>query len=127
DGDGLFPAPTRELASLIVGETPRGDVNEPASRVVGQALTRPLVGGCDERFLYRIFRSTEVPESPDDRAEHLRRKFSQQGLDPRIVRIVPDAHVNSLGGALIPSRTSIGMFIGTPPLPGAAEARAAIS
>ena len=36
-------------------------------------------------------------------------------------------HSCSTGGALITSRTSIGMFIGTPPLPGAADARAAIS
>ena len=33
----------------------------------------------------------------------------------------------STGGALITWRTSIGMFSGTPPFPGAADARAAIS
>jgi hypothetical protein len=33
----------------------------------------------------------------------------------------------STGGALITSRTSIGMFNGSPPGPGAVEARAAIS
>jgi hypothetical protein len=33
----------------------------------------------------------------------------------------------STGGALMTSRTSIDMFNGTPPFPGAADARAAIS
>ena len=72
----------------------------------------------------------EVAEAANDRSEHLRRKLAQQLLR----RCVPRSrcsyrfdHRISGGGPLITSRTSIGMFNGFPPGPGAAEARAAMA
>ena len=89
----------------------------------------PSRGHCrgrgDQRLLHRILRGGEVAEAPHHRAEHLRRELAQQVLGRRIQRTRWSQL--STGGALITSRTSIGMFSGAPPGPGAAEARAAIA
>ena len=82
----------------------------------------PLHRRREQRFLHGVFGGGEVAKPADDRAEHLRRQLAQQVA----VRICRRRHT-SAGGALITSRTSIRMFIGSPPLPGAADARAAIS
>ena len=61
-------------------------------------------------------------------AEHLRRQFTQQMLGSHVPRFRRTAcHSISSGGPLITWRTSIGMFIGVPPGPGAADARAAMA
>ena len=102
-----------------------GDLDQPAARVVGHALARPLHGRRDQRFLNRVLRGGEIAEAPDHGAEHLRREVAQQVLGRRGSRRRWN-HM-STGGALITWRTSIGMLSGAPPLPGAADARAAIS
>ena len=108
----------------MIGHAPRGDLDQPAARVVGHALARPLQRRREQRLLHRVLGGGEVAEAPDDRAEHLRRELAQQVL----ARAVQSSRRHmSTGGALITSRTSIGMFSGTPPLPGAADARAAIA
>src|SRR5689334_2745031 len=99
-------------------------MNQPAARVVRHAFLRPLHAGGDERFLHRVFGGGEVLEAADRRAENLRRELAQQILGGRIQS--GNRHT-STGGALITSRTSIGMFNGLPPAPGAADAPAAIS
>ena len=91
----------------------------------GTPSSRPLQRRREQRLLHRVFRGGEVAEAADDRAEHLRRELAQQVLAGR--RPSGAAVTLSTGGALITSRTSIGMFSGAPPLPGAADARAAIS
>ena len=123
DDDGLAAAP-RQLGAHVIGHAPRRDVDQPAARVVGHALLGPLQGRREERFLHRVLGGGKVAEAPDHRAENLRRELAQQVLAGRVQRL--ERHM-STGGALITSRTSIGMFSGTPPLPGAADARAAIS
>ena len=54
---------------------------------------------------------------------HLRREIAQEVLGWGVER----DHSSSGGGPLITCRTSIVMFMGTPPAPGAADARAAIA
>ena len=97
---------------------------EPAGGIGGDAFGRPALGRRDQRFLNRVLRRGEVAVTPGDGAEHLRREVAQQ---------VPDVgacglrHHASTGTLIITWRTSIGMFSGLPPGPGAAEAWAAIS
>src|SRR5271170_6987779 len=70
-----------------------------------------------------------IPETASDSAEHLRRKLTQQMLGSRIPFLGHWSSRYSIsgGGPLMTWRTSIGMFNGTPPGPGAADALAAIS
>ena len=119
---GRFAPPPRELGAQLIGHAPHGDMNQPSARVVGHALIRPLHGRRKECFLDGIFCLRKVTKTANHGAENLRRELAQQVL-PRRVQSV-GVH-RSAGGALITSRTSIGMFSGTPPLPGAAETRAA--
>ena len=112
----------RKLAAQVIRDAPQCHVVQPASRIRRNALRGPLRRGGDERFLQRVLRRVEIAVLPRDRAEHLRRECAQQALD--LARL---AHTSAGGGACITWRTSIGMFSGTPPGPGAADAVAAIS
>ncbi len=122
--DDSFATPARARAAQLVGEPPHGDLDQPAARIVGKALDGPLPERRDKRFLDGVFGRREIAAPPDDGAEHLRREIAQPTLG---VVIESRARHMSAGGALITCRTSIGMFSGTPPLPGAAEASAAIA
>jgi hypothetical protein len=123
-GRGSLPAAARELAAHVVGHAAGGNANEPRPRIVGQALLGPLHGRRDERFLDRVLGGREVPEAPDDGAEDPRREVAQQALGAPVEE---EGRHTSVGGPLITWRTSIAMFSGMPPGPGAAEARAAIA
>ena len=109
----------------LVGEPPRRDLDQPRSRMIGEPLLRPLQRGRDERLLDRVLRRREVAELADHRAEHLRRELAQQPL--HLERGGRSHHRESSLGALITWRTSIGMFSGLPPGPGAVDASAAIA
>ena len=111
-----------DVGAEVVGHAPRGDVDQPAARIVGDTLIGPLHRRREQRFLHGVFGGSEITKPADHRAEHLRCQLAQQVA----VRICWRRHTSD-GGALITSRTSIRMFIGSPPLPGAADARAAIS
>ena len=76
----LFAAPPGGLAAHVVGHAPRRDLDQPAARVVGHAVARPLHGGRDQRFLHRVLGGGEVAVAPHDGAEHLRRQLAQQLL-----------------------------------------------
>jgi hypothetical protein len=39
----------------VIGHAPRGDLNEPAARIVGQTAGRPLRGGSQQGFLNGVF------------------------------------------------------------------------
>ncbi len=65
-----------------------------------------------------------VAEAPDHRAENLRRELAQKLL-VRGARCA--SHMSPLAELIITGCTSMGMFNGAPPGPGAADARAAIS
>ncbi len=83
-----------------------------------------MIDGVPHGVADRVFRGGEVAVAANHRGEDLLRELAQQVLagEARSGR-----RHRSAGGALITCLTSIGMFSGTPPLPGAAEARAAIS
>ena len=122
--DDRFTAPPRARAPQLVGQSPHRDLDQPPARIVGKALHGPLAERRDERFLDGVFGRRKITAAPDDEAEHLRREIAQPALG---LVIESRARHMSAGGALITCRTSIGMFSGTPPLPGAAEASAAIA
>src|SRR5712692_2639371 len=127
---GAFPAPPRLLTSNVVRHAPGGDLNQPGARIVGNALPRPLQDRCHQRLLNGILGGREIMETADHRAEHLRSEFAQQtlGSDLPWSRGHSRSCYNiSGGGPPGIGRTSIGMYSGAPPGPGAAEARAAIA
>src|SRR5215813_11975878 len=121
DGSAIAAASSRRLAAQLIGHLPHGGLDQPAARVGGHPLGRPVPGRRDQRLLHGVLRGVEVPEAADEHAEDLRRLFAQQVLQAR-----PGAH-SPLADAPITCRTSIGCWIGTPPGPGAADAFAAIS
>ena len=123
DYDG-FAAPARARAAQLIGEPPHRHLDEPAARIVGKTLHGPLTKGGDQRFLDGVLGCGKIAAAPDDGTEHLRREIAQPALG---VVIEGRMRHMSAGGALITCRTSIGMFSGTPPLPGAADASAAIA
>ena len=124
-GSGGFAAAAGHFAAQVVGHAPAGHLNQPGAGIVGNAFARPLNGRREQGLLHGVLGGGEVAETADHRAEHLRREFAQQMLVTGVQR--PRGHTNSSGGPLITCRTSIGMFSGAPPCPGAADARAAIA
>ena len=86
--DQRLATAAREIGADVVGHAPRGDVNQPAARVVGHAFVRPLERGGEQRLLHRVLGGGEVAEAADHRAENLRRQFAQQVLARRIERRV---------------------------------------
>jgi len=119
-----FPA-AGQIAAQVVGHPAVGDVNQPGARSVGNTFAGPLQRGGEQCFLNGALGRCEVAKTADDCAEHLRRQVAQQMLGGCVERT--RGHRNSSGGPLITWRTSIGMFAGDPPGPGAADARAAIA
>ena len=117
-------APPGQLGAELIDHAPGGDLDQPAARVVGHALLGPLQGGREQRLLDRVLRGGEIAEAPDHRAENLRRQLAQQVLASEVEG--RSRHM-STAGADITSRTSIRRFIGAPPGPGAADARAAMA
>ena len=49
----------------VIGHAPRGDLDQPAARVVGHALARPLQRRREQRLLDRVLGRGEVAEAPD--------------------------------------------------------------
>jgi len=118
--DGLA-LPARALRANVIGNLAPGDVDQPRAWVLGQAVARPLRRCRDQRLLNGVFRGTEVAETMNDRAEHLRRELAQQVLGLGVER----HQSSSLGGSLMTWRTSMARLSGSPPTPGAADASAA--
>ena len=75
-----FPSPPRLLTAQIIRHAPRGNLNQPAARIVRNAFPRPLNSCRDQRLLNGVLGSGEIMETADYRAEHLRRQFAQQAL-----------------------------------------------
>lgn len=119
-----FSTPPGRLGAEVIGHPAQGHVDQPSARVVRHALSRPLRRRGEQGLLHRVLGGREVAEPANDRAEHLRRELAQQMLPGEPGR--GSCHM-STGGALITWRTSIAMLSGTPPLPGADDALAAIS
>ena len=120
----MLALPPGALAADVIDHPARRHLDQPAARVVGHPVARPLLRGRKQRFLHRIFRGREVAVAADHRAEHLRREVAQQVFGGWIEARL--GHSMS-GGGLITSRTSMAMLSGAPPGPGAADASAAIA
>ena len=121
-GGEVLPPAAGVVAAVLVDHAAGRDADQPAERVVGHAVGRPLRRGGDERLLHGVLGVGEVAVAADDGTEDLRRELAQQALGAR-----PAVDHTSGSGALSTSRTSIGWRIGTPFGPGAADAWAAIS
>ncbi len=78
---GRFPPVAGHVAAQLIREAARRDRQEPAARVVGNAVRGPLDGSGEERFLHRVLGGVERAEAPDQRPEDLRRQLAQQALD----------------------------------------------
>ena len=74
--DDCLAMTARGLGTDVIDKAARGDLDEPAARVVGHAVTRPVRRRSDERFLQRVLARGEVAEASRDRAEHLRRELA---------------------------------------------------
>src|SRR5690606_27694440 len=119
-----LPPAARLLTAQFVGHTPGGDPDEPPARALGHAVLGPAQGRRQQRFLDRVLGCVEVPEPPCHGAEDLRSEFAKQVLDAGVHGPLRHAVVS---GAASTGCTSIGMFSGAPPCPGAADMTAAIS
>ena len=64
----------------MVRHATRGNLNQPAARIVRNSFPRPLGERRDHRLLHRIFGCGEVMKTANHRAEHLRRQLAQQML-----------------------------------------------
>src|SRR5688572_4004304 len=119
---GDFARSASLLARDVVRHPPRCDLIQPAAGIRRRAALRPLHERGEQRLLHRVLGRREVAEAPHQGAEHPRRGFAQQVLGS-VVRLA--AHTS--GGPLITGRSSMGTLMRAPPIPGAAEASAAIS
>jgi hypothetical protein len=106
-------------AAVFIDQSAPGNRNQPSERSIRQA-TRPLLGREDESLLHRVLGVREFTVAAGQRTERLRGEFAQQALD------VGPGHISG-SGAPSTWRTSICCWIATPPGPGAADERAAIS
>ena len=95
-GGGGFAIETGALATHTIGHAAGGNVDEPGARIVRRAFVRPLIRGCDQRVLHRVFRGGEVAEAMKQDAEHLRREVAQEMLGLNVQRI--RAHNDDLLG-----------------------------
>ena len=77
----VSPPPARLFAAHLVGQPARSDRYQPALRILGDTLRRPLDGGGEQRFLHRVLSQVEIAVTPDERAENPRRELAQQVLD----------------------------------------------
>ncbi len=84
-GDSLVTLP-RDIAlapsagaftANVIGHPPRGHLDQPATRIVGYALTWPLRRGGDECFLHGILSRCEIAVLAHRRAQYLRREVTE--------------------------------------------------
>src|SRR3954468_17828741 len=73
-GEGVLAPPAGLLGAQQVGQPPCGDGDQPAARAMREAVARPLRRGGQERLLHGVLGEVEVPETPYERAEDLRRQ-----------------------------------------------------
>jgi hypothetical protein len=83
DRDG-FATPPGQLASQVIGHSPGGNLNQPATRIFRHALVGPLDGCRKQRLLDGIFRGVfELPvealHEPDVSLEVLRSPIDSSG------------------------------------------------
>ena len=70
-----LPPPAGHLAAHMIRHAPRGHLNQPGARIVGESFPRPLDGRRHQRFLDRVLDGGEIAKTADDGAQHLRREL----------------------------------------------------
>ncbi len=83
-GRGVLPPLPGLLAAQQVGQPPRGNRDQPAARLGGDAVPRPLHRGGEQRLLDRVLGGVEVPEAPDHRAGTCGARAAQQASGPQV-------------------------------------------
>jgi hypothetical protein len=68
----------------VVGHATESDSRQPRARIFRQAIARPLHRRSERRLLNGILGGSEVAESSDNDADHLRRQLAQQVLDRKV-------------------------------------------
>ena len=124
-----FPLATGNFAAHLVGHAAACDLNQPAPRILGNTLLRPLREGRDHGLLHRILGGGEVAKTASDCAEHLRRKFAQQMLGSRVPWLLSSQlRYNISGGGAAHNWPHFDWHVQRRSArPGAAEALAAIA
>ena len=91
DGHALTTRPGT-LTSLVIDEPAARGPNEPAARIGREALSRPVVGGRDQRLLDRVLGGIEIARPAGQDGEDLRREVAQQVLgNLRVAQRTPPA------------------------------------
>src|ERR1700682_3857113 len=101
-GGGFFATAPRALAAPLVDQSSRRHGREPRAWVVGDTTAGPLTSRSEQRLLHRVFAGVELPMSPHERAQDLRRELTQLVLDASRFQ------AQNSGGASITRRTSMG-------------------
>ena len=122
--DRGFPLTTCNFTAYLIGQPAGCHPNQPAAWIVGNTLVRPLRERCQHGLLNGIFGCGEIAKSAHNSSKHLRSEFAQQTLGLRIWQGL--FHGSSSAFPLMTCRTSIGIFKGSAPGPGAADQIAAI-
>jgi hypothetical protein len=97
--DKLLAQPSCRIGTDLIGETARGNGDQPRSRIVRRSLLRPLCGGGHQRFLHRVLAAAEVAVATKQHAQDLRRQIAQQVLSVAVQS--KDHRFQSGGGPLI--------------------------
>jgi hypothetical protein len=131
----VFPVSPRPLAAPLIDQPPLGRLDQPAARLLRNAVPRPVQRCGEQRLLDGVLGRVEIPVPARERAEDLRRQLAQQVLDTGgNVQLSPPTcsrnasiSATSDGACVITCRTWIGCCSATPSGPGTAETFAAIS
>jgi hypothetical protein len=77
----LFAAAASLLTACLIGKPAKGHLDQPATRIVGQAFARPSQRRGYERLLHRVLGGIKVAEATQQGAQDLRRELAQQTFE----------------------------------------------
>ena len=124
------------VASPLVDQPPLGGLDQPAARLLRNAVSRPVHGGREQRLLDGVLGGVEVAVPAHERAEDLRRQLAQQVLDarrhvqrspPAVLAGTPPSRRRRTARRPSPAAPGSAAAVATPSGPGTAEIFAAIS
>jgi hypothetical protein len=75
-GRRIFSSAPSYLTAHMIRHASQSNLYQPPARVIGKAVSRPMLNRSDERFLNGVFASSEIPIASHYGAEHLRRQFA---------------------------------------------------
>jgi hypothetical protein len=110
NGDGLLASTPGARDAALVDQAPRGDGHEPRTRVVRKTVLRPLQRRGEQGLLDGVLTRVEVPVSPNERSEDLRRVLAQKVLDAGVDPHISDGASMSSQLPVVTWRTSNGLW-----------------